>query len=165
MADIQTYVNLGACIHRRAASSYLQVAARRTAMRRVATYNAQAALPGECISAPAARSRRKRVEITGCAAAEVCMQQAQPGRAASLSPGWNWSRGIRRRVPGSTAAHSCRAVAGRARHVALMPREHSGITGYRWGTWRPCHSGAWLHVALRSRHSEGHHDINADGAP
>ena len=140
---LQVCVNLDAYIHRRAASSYLHVAACRIARRRIATCNAQAALPGECISAPAVRSRRKRVEITGCAAAEVCMQQGQPGRGASLSPGFNWSKGIRRRVLGSAAAHSFRAVGERARHVALMPREHSGIKCYRW-EW---HVAAVLHVA------------------
>ncbi len=149
MADIQSHVasvRKSGCIHS-STRCILHVAACRTARRRVASYHAQAALPGECISAPAVRSRRKRVEITGCAAAEVCMQQGQPGRVASLLPGFNWSKGIRRRVLGTTAAHSRRAVGERARHVALMPRERSTITRYRWSTWRPCRSGACLHVA------------------
>ena len=150
---LQVYINLDPCIHRRAASSYLHVAACRIARRRVATYHAQAALPGECISAPAVRSRRKRVEITGCAAAEVCMQQGQPGRVSGIAiAGIQLVEGVF--AGGYLALHySCALMPssgrkGTARGINAKRAQHhycSGTDGAHGG--RECRSGACLHVA------------------
>ncbi len=156
---LQVYINLDAYIHRRAASSYLHVAACRIARRRIATCNAQAALSGECISAPAVRSRRKRVEITGCAAAEVCMQQGQPGRVASLLPGFNWSKGCSQE---GTCHYSCALTPSSGRKGTAR-----GITAKR-AQQHYCSSTDGAHGAgpcvpqrrvsacrTRSRHSDG----------
>jgi hypothetical protein len=65
------------------------------------------------------------------------MQQGQPGRVASLLPGFNWSKGTRRRVLGTTAAHSmpssgrkgtARGIninAKRAQQHYAVPMEHT----------------------------------------
>ena len=74
-------------------------------------------------------------------------------------------RGVRRRVLVTTAAHSRRAVGERARHVALLPRERSSITvAVPMEHMAAVPQRRVSACRTRSRHSEGHHDVNADGA-